>query len=256
VEVSDSDYTITLALSGEVSLDQFAAAVKDFSALVDALSAEIADQDRAEWIVEYLDAAGSATMTFAGQATEEETVERIARAYAVVGHSLARGEALPYSDKVQSAARRITGVLDGTVTAVRFETQEETATVVSPSVQAETQRQLHAYGSVEGRVQTLTSRGGLRFVLYDSLFGKPVYCYLQAGGEEMMRGAWDRRAVVEGWVSREPVTGRPVSIRQVAGIRLLDEIERGSYRKARGAVPLDDDVPPPEETLRILRDAS
>jgi len=173
--------TITLALSGEVSLDQFAAAVKDFSALVDALSAEIAGQDRAEWIVEYLDA-GSATMTFAGQATEEETVERIARAYAVVGHSLAKGEALPYSDKVQSAARRITGVLDGTVTAVRFETQEETATVVSPSVQAEAQRQLHAYGSVEGRVQTLTSRGGLRFVLYDSLFGKAVYCYLQAGG--------------------------------------------------------------------------
>lgn len=247
--------TITLALSGEVSLDQFAAAVKDFSALVDALSAEIAGQDRAEWIVEYLDA-GSATMTFAGQATEEETVERIARAYAVVGHSLAKGEALPYSDKVQSAARRITGVLDGTVTAVRFETQEETATVVSPSVQAEAQRQLHAYGSVEGRVQTLTSRGGLRFVLYDSLFGKAVYCYLQAGGEEMMRGAWDRRAVVEGWVSREPVTGRPVSIRQVMGVRLLDEIERGSYRKARGAVPLGENDPPPEETLRILRDAS
>lgn len=140
--------SITLALSGDVSLDQLAAAMKDLSTLVDALQAEIAGQERAEWIVEYLDA-GSATMTFAGQAAAEETVERIVRAYAVVGRSLEAGDPLPYSRKVENAARRITSVLDGTVTAVRFETPEQTATVVSPSAKAETQRQLHAYGSVE-----------------------------------------------------------------------------------------------------------
>lgn len=247
--------TITLSLSGEVSLDQLADAAKDLSALVDALSGEIAKHERAEWIVEYLEA-GSATMTFAGQAADEETVERIVRAYAVVGRSLESGGTLPYSPKVEKAAKRITSLLNGSVTAVRFETPEETATVVSPSFNVAGQRQLHAYGAVEGRVQTLTSRGGLRFVLYDSLFGRAVYCYLEAGGEDLMRGAWDRRAVVEGWVSREPITGRPVSVRQVTSVRLLDEGERGSYRKARGAVPLGTDEPPPEETIRILRDAS
>lgn len=247
--------SITYSLSGEVSLDLFASTVKDLATLVDALSAEIAGKDRPEWIVEYLDA-GSATMTFAGQGVEEETVERIVLGYATVGRSLERGEAVPYSRKVESAAKRLTSVLDGAITAVRFETPEETSIVVSPSVKVETQRQLHAYGAVEGRVQTLTSRGGLRFVLYDSLFGKAVYCYLQVGGEERMRGAWDRRAVVEGWISREPVSGRPVSVRKVSGVTLLDEIERGSYRKARGAVPLGEGDPLPEETLRILRDAS
>ena len=124
------------------------------------------------------------------------------------------------------------------------------------TISREAQRQLNAYGSVEGRVQTLTSRGGLRFVLYDSLFGRAVYCYLQAGGEDLMRGAWDRRAVVEGWVSREPVTGRPVSVRQVTAVRLLDEIEHGQFRKARGAVPPVEGRPPPEDTVRMLRDAS
>lgn len=247
--------TITLALSGEVSLDQLASAARNLAALVSALSDEVAGKERPEWIVEYLDA-GSATMTLAGRAIEEDTVERIVRAYALVGRSLERDETLPYSEKVESAARRITSVLNGTVTAVRFETPEDTATVVSPSATVEAQKQLHAYGAIEGRVQTLTSRGGLRFVLYDSLFGKAVYCYLQAGGEDMMRGAWDRRAVVEGWVSREPLSGRPVSVRQVTGVRLLDEIERGSYRKARGAVPLPENEPPPEETVRMLRDAS
>lgn len=248
--------SITLGLSGEVSLAQLASAVNDLSALVATISDEVGGQENeAEWIVEYLDA-GSATLTFAGQAAEEDIVEKIVRAYEIVGRNLERGEPIPYSSKVEKAARRITSLLNGTVTAVRFETPGATATVISPSVKAEAQRQLHAYGAVEGRIQTLTSRGGLRFVLYDSLFGKAVYCYLKAGGEDLMRGAWDRRAVVEGWVSREPVTGRPVSVRQVSSVRHLDDGERGSYRKARGAVPPGDGAPPPEETIRILRDAS
>ncbi len=247
--------SITLALSGEVTLQEFASASADLSALVNALAADIAGKEQTEWFVEYLDA-GSATMTFVGQAENEAVVEQVVRGYAVVGRSLESGETPPYSPRVEKAAKRITSLLNGRVTAVRFETPQESATVVSPSVPHEAQRQFHAYGSVEGRVQTVTSRGGLRFVLYDSLFGRAVYCYLKPGGEDLMRGAWDRRAVVEGWVSREPVTGRPVSVRQVAAVRLLDEIERGQYRRARGAVTREKGQPLPEEAVRTLRDAS
>jgi len=248
--------SITYALSGEVSKEVFADAARDLSALIDALATEIVGKDRPQWVVEYLEA-GSATMTFAGVGEDVgEAVEKIVRGYAAVGRSLERGEPVPYSKKIESAARRLTEVLNGTVTAVRFETPDEVSTVISPSVSVETQRYLQAYGAVEGRIQTLTSHGGLRFVLYDALFGKAVYCYLEAGNEELMRGAWDRRAVVEGWVSREPVTGRPVSVRKVSAVNLLDEIQRGAYRKARGAVPTGHDEPPPEVTVRIVRDAS
>ncbi len=246
--------TITLGVSGEVSLDAFTAVVSDFTALVNALSSEVAGPEEPEWFVEYLDA-GSATLTFVGQARDEEAVERVVRAYATTGHALAEGQPIPFSNKVERAARKLTGILDGQISAVRFETPEDAATVVSPAVRAEARKLLHAYGAIEGRVQTVTSRGGLRFVLYDSLFGRAVYCYLQPGGEELMRGAWDRRAVVEGWVSREPITGRPVSIRQVTDVRLLDEVERGSYRRARGAVPLAEGDLPPEDRVRKLRDA-
>lgn len=251
-----SNDSITYALTGEVSKDAFAAAARDLSALIDALAAEIVGKDPPQWVVEYLEA-GSATMTFAGVGENvEEAVEKIVRGYAAVGQSLERGEPVPYSKKVESAAQKLTEVLNGAVTAVRFETPEESATVVSPSATVETQRHLQAYGAVEGRVQTLTSHGGLRFVLYDALFGKAVYCYLEAGYEELMRGAWDRRAAVEGWVSREPVTGRPVSVRKVSALTLLDEIQPGAYRKARGAVPIRRDDPPPEERVRIVRDAT
>jgi len=247
--------TVTLAVSGEVSLDQFASVVRDFSALIDGLSKDVAGDEQPDWIVEYLDA-GSATLTFVGEAQDEKIVERVVRAYATVGRNLAEDAPIPFSANVERAARKSTGVLDGRITAVRFETPEETATVVSPSVKADSQKLLHAYGAVEGRIQTLTSRGGLRFVLYDSVFGKPVYCYLQPGGEEMMRGAWDKRAVVEGWVSREPITGRPVSIRKVSSVRLLEEVVPGSYLRARAAMPATDHDPPPEDRIRTLRDAS
>lgn len=248
--------SITYALTGEVSKDTFAAAARDVSALIDALAAEIVGKDQPQWVVEYLEA-GSATMTFAGIGEDaEEAVEKIVRGYAAVGRSLERDEPVPYSNRVERAARKLTEALNGAVTAVRFETPEESATVISPSATVETQKHLQAYGAIEGRVQTLTSHGGLRFVLYDALFGKAVYCYLEAGNEELMRGAWDRRAAVEGWVSREPVTGRPVSVRRVSAVNLLDEVEPGAYRKARGAVPIRRDDPPPEDQVRIARDAS
>jgi len=246
--------TVTLAVSGEVSLDDFKMIVERFASLIDAISAEVA-KEKPDWIVDYLDA-GSATLTFVGQAHDQAEVDRVVAAYAKVGRSLAEEKPVPFSPQVERAARQITGVLDGRITSVRFETADETATVVSPSVTAQGRKLLHAYGAIEGRIQTLSSRGGLRFVLYDSLFGRAVYCYLDPGREEMMRGAWDRRATVEGWVSREPVTGRPVSVRHVSRVELIDDIPRGSYRRARGVVPARPNDPPPEDGIRVLRDAS
>ena len=63
--------TVTLALDGDVSLDVFASAANDLAALINALSSEIAGQDRPQWTVQYLDG-GSATMMFGAQGSEEE----------------------------------------------------------------------------------------------------------------------------------------------------------------------------------------
>lgn len=53
---------------------------------------------------------------------------------------------------------------------------------------------ISAYSAIEGVVQTLTSRRGLRFTLFDSLHDQAVSCYLEDGQEELMRGVWGRRA--------------------------------------------------------------
>ena len=91
---------------------------------------------------------------------------------------------------------------------------------------------------MEGRIETVTRRKGLRFTLYDSLDDKAVSCYLEDGQEKLMRGAWGRRALVEGWVSRDPATGRPLTIRRVSHVELLPDVESGGYRRARGVVPV------------------
>lgn len=248
--------TITLAVTGDLSLSQFAAVVTNFRSLVEALTSEVGGRAQVNWTIEHLDA-GSATTTIAGESPTPEVVERIVRAYAAVGRNLAEDQPVPYSERVRRPAEKIVAMLNGTITSVRFETQEEEATVVSASARdAVVTRQFNAYGAIEGRVQTLTSRGGLSFILWDSLYGRPVRCYLQPGREEIMRGAWERRAAVEGWVSRDPLTGRPVSVRHVEDVRLLDDVPRGSYRLARGAVPAQEGDAAPEDTIRVLRDAT
>ena len=81
---------------------------------------------------------------------------------------------------------------------------------------------------------------------------RAVSCYVAEGHEAIMRDLWDKRAIVEGLVTREPNTGRPMSIRGVTTVRLLDDKE-GDYRDARGVVPFAGG-PSPEEIIRRLRD--
>ena len=70
-----------------------------------------------------------------------------------------------------------------------------------------------------------------------------------------MREAWGRRATVSGQVTREASTGRPISIRQIMEVRILEEASAGSYREARGAVPWQPGDMLPEDAIRKLRDA-
>lgn len=93
-----------------------------------------------------------------------------------------------------------------------------------------------SYGAVTGRIQTLTSRNSLRFVVYDHLHDRAVSCYLVEGGQDMMREMWDRVATVEGWVSRDPESGRPLTVRRVSNVKALSEAEPDAYKRARGAL--------------------
>jgi hypothetical protein len=112
-----------------------------------------------------------------------------------------------------------------------------------------------AFGAIEGRVETLRSRSRLSFTLYDSLDDQAVTCYLRPEQQELVRDAWNRRVVVEGWIKRDSTTGRPVEINQIERITILPEVVPGSYRRARAILPALPGAEAPEVVIRRLRDA-
>lgn len=247
--------TVTLALNGDVPLGAFSDALRHLTALLDSLTRDIAKGTPIEWVIDDLQA-GSALTTALGIAEDEYALDQVIEGYIVVGEALEQGRPIPYSRRVQRAAAGITGILDGKVTSIRFETEQRDATIVSPAEQGKRSPTMRfAYGTVKGTVQTLTSRHGLRFTLYDALFDKAVSCYLQPGYEETMRDVWGRRVVVSGRVGRDPVHGRAVIVRGIKRIDQIPDAETGSYRRARGIIPYHQGMELPEVTIRRLRDA-
>lgn len=254
--------TVTLALEGDVSLPAFAEAVSRFSGLVAALSRDVVRHPELRWVVSELEA-GSALAAARGIG-EATAVESVANAYIEVGRALEEGLEPPFPGSVRDEARALVSLINADVEAIRFETAEAEATVrriEGPVEEIETAEggavvvAVAAYGGVQGRVQTLSSRGGLRFTLYDTLFDRAVSCYLDEGQEDIMRDVWGRVAVVEGRVTRDRVTGRPQTVRRVRRVTVVHEASPDAYLDARGAVRPPPSSPDPEVTIRHLRDA-
>jgi hypothetical protein len=248
-----AETTFTLAINGEVPLDKFAEAIRDLWRLVNALTQEVSGKSDIAWFIDEL-AGGSAITTIRGEAEQTEDVERVVHAYAVVGRALERNEVIPYSPRVAKAARSLTSLLNGNITSMTFETEAVASTVTTGSPD-QSRAYLSAFGAVEGRIETLRSRRRLSFTLYDSLNDQAVYCSLRQEQAELVRDAWGRRVIVEGWVKREPTTGRPVEINAVEGIHILPELEPGQYRRARAIAPASPNAPSTEEVIRRMRDA-
>lgn len=251
---------VTLALQGEVTLGAFAEAVVHFSRLVDALSRDVGADAQIRWVITELEA-GSAIATARGIG-DRGAVESVTGAYIDVGKSLERGVLPDYSKPVQEEARELVSVIERGVEAIRFETVEADATIRSlalgldvPGLQELSRPQPAAYGGVQGRVQMLTNRGGLRFTLYDTLYDKPVSCHLGEGQDDIMRDVWGRVAVVEGLVSRDAVTGRAQTIRRIRRVAPVREARPDGYRTTRGLFDRPSDPRSPEARLRELRDA-
>lgn len=243
--------TVTLELAGDVSLDEFAEATVRFRALLVELGKEVAGGVRITWLIDSLEVSSAVTgcRGVGLNGTPVAEIERVVRAFGEIGQTLERGAPIPYSPVVARETYALLSILNDRVPSIRFETPEIDATV---SLRPEPRRQTDiptrpSYGAVEGRVQTLSSRGGLRFTLYDTLYDRAVSCYLSENfDQERLRGVWGHRASVEGLVKREPATGRPLAIRQVTDVVILAENSPGDYRQARGAVSVPAGSPLPE----------
>ena len=247
-----SKTTLTFELGGQIELRDLEKGISLFTRLVSNLT----PRSGVTWIVEDLQS-GSAIVTLRGEADDPAKIERVIDDYERIGSALSRHE-------IPSHARNGVVQTAGAIAAfarsreyVRLGTRDRQYVVrgsgdtfddtpVSPSV---------SIGAVTGLVQTLSSRSGLRFNLYDTVHDRAVTCYLEPGQEEIMREAWGSRATVIGRVSRDALTGKPISIRDIRQVELLDDVSPGTYRQAKGAAAWEPGDILPEQAVRLLRDA-
>lgn len=155
--------TLVLALEGDVRLDQFSEAVKRFEKLLLQLTQEVAADTKIEWDLEDLQY-GSAIMAVAGRADAEEPVLRVVSAFEDVGQSLQYHEPIPFSRPVAREAEALTKLISGDIKAVRLGTARKEAIIYGlfDAKQLITAKPLVSFGSVKGRVQSISNRGKLR----------------------------------------------------------------------------------------------
>jgi hypothetical protein len=273
--------TVTLVLNGDVSLEAFAEAIVHFNELVKALSEEVGSPDL-DWRMADLQVS-SAMATSQGFGLLH-AIEAVVHGFDDVGAALETNKPINHAEPVKVAAQKIVSIRDRRIPSVRFETaiREWTAPVIpiredeaapplvmapdrEPELPSETvekptprltvSKVAPAFGGVHGRIQTLTNRAGLRFTLFDVLHDKAVSCYLAEGEEDKIRDLWGRMAVVEGMVTRDPESGRPIAVRQIRDITPMPEpCQPYEWQAARGAAPSLTGLSA-EEAIRRIRDA-
>ena len=248
--------TLTLTLHGEIPLDLFAKAVQHFDALVESIADDVSADETITWDVSHL-ASGSATVQVRGLSNDLDAIERAVRAYDAVGDALQRGEIIPFSPIVQRNAYALTSLLNGHITSLTLSTDTSIHVVESPASEEDEEQPakwLVAWGTLTGEVGAISTRPRLQFTLYDSLFDKAVVCFLDNTSERLAREVWNKRVVVTGQIYRRVDDGRPVRVRNIVDVRVID-MPVGDFRRARGAIPWQPSDNLPEVTIRRLRDA-
>ena len=253
-----SDSTLTFELGGKVDIKTLAEGIGAFHLLIAALTPK---DSAINWVVENLHA-GSATATLRGEARDSSvtrgalpTAENVVSQFTAIGRDLSEHVDLStkYNSGVQTAVRAIEQLITA-VEYVRFETRHAEHTIYKNGKGPKRSVALISMGEITGIVQTLSNRSGLQFRLYDSIYDRPVSCYLEPGQEDDIRGIWGRRARVTGTITRNGVTGLPTSIRNILQIEPLPDPVPGTYKEARGALPWTSGSVTAEKTIRELRD--
>jgi hypothetical protein len=241
--------TLTLALRGEVSLEDFAKAMDGFNKLVQGLTAEIARDSQIDWVIDSLET-GSAIATVKGDTDRLDAVMNIVSAYSAVGKALKLHEPIPYPS-IREPAQKLTSLLDGKITSMVFETALEDVIIEGHYKGERPIKLTYAYGRLKGTIQTLSMRRGVHFTLYDVLFDRPVNGYLHEGQQELIRENWGKKVFVTGRICRDPDTGKPLNIRDVSEIEPVNS-KPGGFRRAKGIIQLKHGETP-ENIIRGIR---
>jgi hypothetical protein len=269
--------TATLVLDGPgFPIQLYASALGEFSGLIEDLNTDYARDAGLPWMLaesngHEREGDGRVHRAIVSTRAEYETdagehaAEAVVAAYEELGTALEVGQGLnAFSDRVAKHGRELRGMLNGHIRTMVFSTAESEAAIVSdssPNLLIPTKRvSAVSLGSVRGRIEMMGRRQGVRFTIYGYNDDLPVNCFLGTDNQdalsEQLRSGWGKVAIVSGLLRRDPETDRPMSIRQVSHIDIVEE--RGDtwdFRKAKGAWPWKPGDPTAAQSIRMVRDA-
>jgi len=168
------------------------------------------------------------TVTILGQAKHMDRVEEIGRAY-LYGLQMVENDpvSLPPHFNTDSLlrAKKLVSVLNDGVSKVKvsgFQQVLEATQKIAANVDALTAPSYRSYGSIEGKLETATIRGGPQFFIYDKFSDETVQCYFDSSRIEEVRAAWTQRVRVYGEIMYAK-TGSTKLIVVEGGVTILRE---------------------------------
>ncbi len=247
----EQDGCFGFSLGGEVSLKLLQDALERFSGVLDELR-ESHDANL-DWMVAGLEH-GSVSAAVRAVPLDDSAAPKVSvlcHEYLDAATSIQRGEA----DFTFPLHRQMYQL-------VRLADKAHPLTIATDGEQVEIQesvslegfeglKQYVTFGTLRGRVETLSRHKQFSFRLYESATGHPVTCHMSPDTEETMRDVWGYIADVTGTISRDSDTDRPRSMRSITNVEPVEEGSSGGWRRARGALR---SKTPAEVLIRRLRD--
>lgn len=207
---------------------------------------------------------GSALVTSSIMFDAEGPARQFTSDFTKVG-AVARGDnVVAFPKGLQEAANRLRSVAAADTSGITIASEADDVLILpstdmldehvaSPRL-ASPSPSMETYGALRGKLQSVSSRSGLKVVLYDDLFDKAVRCSLTEEQHETVRELWDKHVIVEGLIRRDSETGRPLSISNIWAIR---EDVRGlasqAWANAYGVLSGVEPEVPVEESIRKVR---
>ena len=238
-EKKDSN-TLTLALNGDVTLQEFSKAMNQFKEIVSGLKEDVAPASDIDWYIDKLKT-GSATAIIRGVPTTSsdiQAIRNIGDAYADIGRRIVHGETLTFNATVISAVTNLRKMINGRISSINIEASGKKYTVKRHAIFSpqKTYWNTETFGCARGRVQSISDRQYLHFTLYDYNDDHPIFCSLPESQREKMRGIWGRLVYVEGTIIRDEDNDQITSISNISNIEIIGEKKPKAWRQALGCL--------------------
>ncbi len=242
--MSEDAGQVTLELKGKrITAARFRHAVDSFFAMMDEVTEQVAGKGKAvSWVITVKP--GSAIIEATPEATSPEYADvglRVLRAVQEGTAALERHASVPqfFTEAAIQKFSDLASVVDVTgndIAAVnlRFDGAEPVAltSAAMTNVQVLLEPNVHSYGTIEGKLQTLTNRRAWKFYVYEDLTDRRVECFFPSEMADTIETGWRKRVSVSGVISYRK-TGTPVNIR-VDAFRILGKGPLPTWNDMRG----------------------